>query len=177
MMKDHAVKLMLCFCALLTAVACQSDEPQVATVSPQDATSQALAAAILASSEPPLDFDQLQEELDSAEALWQSQNITKYRLEVTYREPESNTQNLTLLVEDGVVMQEKHTCIPLRTCILTDVDVQTFEMDTLFNTARQVISLQDHNTQITFNERLGFPNIVGYPEAVWIVQSVQPLDD
>ncbi|MEM7332487.1 MAG: DUF6174 domain-containing protein [Chloroflexota bacterium] len=161
---------------LIGLVACGAETAVVPTLSPQEATSQALTAAILASSEPPLNFDQLNQEINEAEALWTSQNLTTYRLAVSYREPNWNTQNLTLLIDDGAVIEEEHRCVPERDCNLLDVKIDDFEMYALFNIARRVVALEDSNTQITFNKRLGFPNAVVYSDATWIIQSVELVD-
>ena len=106
-----------------------------------------------------------------------SQNLITYRLEVSYREPNWNTQNFTLLIDDGTVIQEDHRCVPERSCILNDVTVSDFEMFKLFDIARRVVALEDPDTQITFNKRLGFPNAIVYSEATWIVQSVQLIEE
>ena len=156
---------------------CSEETAVIPTRTPQEATSQALTDAILASSEPPLDFEQLTQEISESEALWASQNLTTYRLEVSYREPNWNTQNFTLLIEDGVVTEEDHRCIPERTCVLQEVDLDAFEMHRLFDIAQEVVALEDENTHITFNKRLGFPNAIGYTEAVWIIQSVQVIEE
>ena len=162
---------------LIAIVACGEETAVIPTLSPQEATSQALTDAILASSEPPLNFDQLLQEIDEAEALWKSQDLTTYRLKVSYREPTWTTQNFTLLIEDGVVTEENHRCVPERNCTLYDVTVEDFEMLNLYSIAREIVALEDPNTQITFNKRLGFPNAIVYSEATWIVQTVETVEE
>ncbi len=177
-MVEHLNRLLIILLLVSVGlVACGTETAVEPTVDPKEATSQALTAAILASSEPPLDFEKLNREIEESEALWSSQNLTTYRLEVSYREPNWNTQNFTLLIEDGTVLQEDHRCVPERNCILNDVEISDFEMVNLFDIARRVVAIEDPDTQITFNKRLGFPNAIVYSEATWIVQSVQVIEE
>lgn len=145
-------------------------------VSGLDPTAAALATAIVASAEPPVSFEGLAQQLDDAEALWQSHNIRSYHVEVRHRQPGWNTQIIDLVVTDGVVTDVTQSCFPERDCILREVDPQMMTIEAIYGVARNVLTLQDPATQMTFNPTYGYPNLVGYEDASWVYGEFELLD-
>lgn len=143
------------------------DESETAVAGPE-ATANALATAIVASSEPPTNFDALATRLDEAEALWNSQGVTAYNVEVRHRRPTWNTQIIQISVENGQVVDVTHTCFPQQDCILKDVEPQELTIENIFGTARRILTLKDPETQMTFNPTYGYPNAVEYEDASWV---------
>jgi hypothetical protein len=166
------------FCLLLT-VACGSDgvQPTAESVSAQDMTARALTTAIAASAEPPFDASLLLAELETAVSLWHSQAIERYQITVRHRQATWNTQIFTITVENGTVVDNKHSCFPEQDCILQEVDPDTLTIEALFETAAAVIGFSDPETEITFNPSYGYPNALIYEEASWTLDSFKPLED
>lgn len=161
---------------LLLAVACGA-ETAVTPVSERDMTVNALTTAIAASAEPPFDPTVLQGNLATAVDLWNDQAITRYRVTVNHRQPTWDTQFVTITVEDGVVVDTSQTCYPQQNCVMRDVDPQTVTIESLLETAEFVLSLNDPETEMTFNKTYGYPNAIIYEDASWVVDGFTPLED
>lgn len=166
---------------LLLMVACGSATPAVETavtpLSEQDMTVSALTTAIAASAEPPFDPIALQENLDTAVALWNDQAVSNYQVTINHRQPTWDTQYITITVADGVVVDTNQICYPPQRCVLRQVDPQTLTIAALFETAEFVLSLNDPETEMTFNKTYGYPNAVIYEDASWVVNDFKPLED
>lgn len=163
-------------CGMLLFVACTpASEQEVNRAVPDtDATITALTAAVLAATDPPVDLLQLQQDLDQAEDLWRSQNITRYTIQVNHRQHNWDTQMLTITVENGQVVESTHTCYPQRSCIMRKLDAQNFTVENLFNVARSVIALGEVD-EITFNQTYGYANAVIYEDGPWTTSAFQVL--
>ncbi len=146
-------------------------------VSEQDMTANALITAIAASAQPPFDPTALQNDLETAVSLWNSHEIARYQVTVRHRQPTWSTQNITITVEDGVVIDSTHTCFPQQDCIMRDVDPQSVTIEALFETAENVLSLNDPETDMTFNQTYGYPNSIIYEDASWVTDGFQLLDE
>lgn len=146
-------------------------------VSEQDMTVNALTTAIAASAQPPFNPAVLLSELETAVALWNSQEIESYQITVRHRQPTWNTQNITITVEDGMVIDSTHTCFPQQECIMQDVDPETVTIEALFATAENVLTLNDPETDMTFNQTYGYPNSIIYEDASWVTDGFQLLED
>jgi hypothetical protein len=140
-------------------------------------TARALTTAIAASAEPPFDASLLRAELETAVTLWQSHSIERYQVTVRHGQSTWNTQIFTIIVENGTVIDSKHTCFPEKDCILQEVDPDSLTVEALFKTAEAVIALNDPETQLTFNQTYGYPNSLTYEEASWVLDSFALLDD
>lgn len=166
---------------LLLTVACGSATPEAETavtpLSEQDMTVNALTTAIAASAEPPFDPVALQDDLNTAVALWTNQAITNYQVTINHRQPTWDTQFITITVEDGQVVDISQTCYPEQNCILRDVDPQTLTIEALFKTAEFVLSLNDPEIEMTFNHTYGYPNAVIYEDASWVVNEFKLLEE
>lgn len=164
---------------LLLAAACgaetPADETAVPTFSEQDMTVSALTTAIAASAEPPFDPTALRENLATAVALWNDQAIANYQVTINHRQPTWDTQYITITVENDVVVDTSQTCYPEQNCILRDVEPQTLTIAALFDTAEFVLSLNDPEIEMTFNQTYGYPNAVIYEDASWVVNEFKPL--
>jgi hypothetical protein len=150
-----------------------TDEP----LSERDMTTSALTTAIAASAQPSFDPVALQNELETAVALWNSQEVTRYQITVRHRQPTWNTQNITITVEDGVVIDSTHTCFPEKNCIMKDVDPASVTIEALFETAENVLTLNDPETDMTFNRTYGYPNSIIYEDASWVTDGFQLLEE
>ncbi len=174
-------KIVVVCVVLLLAVACgaetSGDDTAVTPLSEQDMTVRALTTAIAASAEPPFDPTALQENLDTAVALWRDQAISHYQVTINHRQPTWDTQYITITVENGVVVDTSQTCYPQQRCVLREVDPQTLTIEALFETAEFVLGLNDPETEMTFNKTYGYPNAVIYEDASWVVNDFQPLED
>jgi hypothetical protein len=146
-------------------------------VSEQDMTASALITAIAASAQPLFDPAALQNELETAVALWNSQEATRYQVTVRHRQPTWNTQNITITVEDGVVIDSTHTCFPEQNCIMKNVDPASVTIEALFETAANVLTLNDPDTDMTFNQTYGYPNSIIYEDASWVTDGFQLLEE
>ncbi|MAT99258.1 MAG: hypothetical protein CL608_19135 [Anaerolineaceae bacterium] len=146
-------------------------------VSEQDMTVSALTTAIAASAQPSFDPAALRNELETAVALWNSQEIERYQITVRHRQPTWNTQNITITVEDGVVVDSTHTCFPEQNCIMKDVDPASVTIAALFDTAENVLTLNDPETDMTFNQTYGYPNSIIYEDASWVTDGFKLLED
>lgn len=146
-------------------------------VSERDMTANALTTAIAASAQPSFDPAALQNELNTAVSLWNSQGIDRYQVTVRHRQPTWNTQNITITVEDGVVTDSTHTCFPEQDCIMQDVDPASVTIEALFKTAENVLALNDPETDMTFNQTYGYPNSIIYEDASWVTDGFKLLDD
>ena len=157
---------------MITAVltTCQTENP--VEVPPQ-ATAEALATALFASAESPPDVQSLQTEIDTAQAIWNANNIQEYSIEVRHRRPNWDTQIVVLTVADGQVLESHHTCYPERTCMKRDVAPQEMVVENMFDVARQVISFSDLNPEFNFNETHGFPTYISYDDASWVLDSFE----
>jgi hypothetical protein len=80
-------------------------------------------------------------------------------------------------VEDGVVIDSTHTCFPEQDCIMQDVDPQTITVEALFETAANVLNLNDPETDMTFNQTYGYPNSIIYEDASWVTDGFKLLED
>lgn len=168
------------FLLLLLATACGGlDGAQVNNepLSEQDMTASALTTAIAASAQPAYDPVALRAELTSAVSLWDNQEIVRYQITVRHRQPTWNTQNITITVEDGVVIDSTHTCFPQQDCIMQDIDPETVTVEALFETAENIISLNDPETEVSFNQTYGYPNSIIYEDASWVTDGFKLLDD
>lgn len=146
-------------------------------VSEQDMTVNALTTAIAASAQPPFDPAALRNELETAVALWNSQEIERYQITVRHRQPTWSTQNITITVEDGVVVDSTHTCFPEQNCIMKDVDPASVTIAALFDTAENVLTLNDPETDMSFNPTYGYPNSIIYEDASWVTDGFKLLED
>ncbi len=146
-------------------------------LSERDMTASALTTAIAASAQPAFDPTALRNELETAVSLWNSQAINRYQITVRHRQPTWNTQNITITVEDGVVTDSTHSCFPEQDCIMKDVDPASVTIDALFETAENVLTLNDPETDMTFNQTYGYPNSIIYEDASWVTDGFKLLDD
>jgi hypothetical protein len=166
---------------LLLAGACRAEAPAsdtaVTPISEQDMTVNALTTAIAASAEPPFDPTALRENLATAVALWNDQEISNYQVTINHRQPTWDTQYITITVADDKVTDTSQTCFPAQNCILREVDPQTMTIEALFETAEFVLGLNDPETEMTFNKTYGYPNAVIYEDASWVVNEFKPLED
>jgi len=172
------------FLLLFLAIACggsdgaqSGNEANNEPVSEQDMTARALTTAIAASAQPPFDPAALQAELETAVSLWNSQDIKRYQITVRHRKPTWNTQNVTITVADGVVIDSSQTCFPQQDCIMQDIDPETMTVAALFETAANVINLNDPDTEMTFNQTYGYPNSIIYEDASWVTDGFKLLED
>ena len=145
-------------------------------VSEQDMTASALTTAIAASAQPPYDPAVLRAELETAVALWNSQQIERYQITVRHRQPTWNTQNLTITVENGAVIDINHTCFPEQDCIMQEIDPNTVTIEALFATAETVLDLNDPETELSFNQTYGYPNSIFYEDASWVTDGFRLLE-
>ncbi len=145
-------------------------------VSPPEATTAVLSTAGAAGAESPVNFQSLQAEIESAEALWTSQNIQKYHIEVRHVRPNWNTQIIDIIVESGDVIEANQTCYPERTCVIQDVDPQNMTIENMFSIARQVVALTDLNPEANFNKTYGFPTYVSYDDASWVLNGFKLIE-
>ena len=157
---------------MITAVltTCQTE---TSIEDPTQATAEALATALFASVESPTDVQSLQTAIDTAQVIWNANNIQKYSIEVRHRRPNWDTQIVVLTVADGVVLESNHTCYPERTCMKHDVEPQELVVENMFDVARQVISFSDLNPEFNFNESHGFPTYISYDDASWVLDSFE----
>lgn len=172
------MRWVLCgLCFVLFMVSCSGSQAGVVdtAVPSSQATSNALSTAIVASAEPPIDLAALQNDLQEAESRWQSQNIVRYSINVSYGQPHISTQKLSLTVENGQVVDSKHTCYPQTNCTLQQIDPQEYTVKNLFNAAHNVIALGEVE-DMTFNQTYGYPNAIIYEDAFWTTDSFQVLD-
>jgi len=153
------------------------NEANSAPLSEQDMTASALTTAIAASAQPSFDPAALRHELETAVSLWNSQEIKRYQITVRHRQPTWNTQNLTITVENGEVIDTAHTCFPEQNCIMKDVNPASVTIEALFATAENVLTLNDPETDMTFNQTYGYPNSISYEDASWVTDGFKLLDD
>jgi len=172
------------FLLLFVAAACggsdgaqTGNEANGETLSGQDMTASALTTAIAASAQPAFDPTALQTELETAVSLWNSQEIKRYQITVRHRLPTWNTQNLTITVEGGVVIDSMHTCFPEQNCIMQNVDPESVTIEALFEAAANILNLNDPETEMTFNQKYGYPNAIIYEDASWVTDSFKLLED
>jgi len=173
--------LFLLFVTLMVVCGCGKGSSESTTAvtpeSPAEATALALATQIMdtAASHEAADFTpQLQE----AQRTWAKHNIDDYTFVVWYSQPNWNTQVLNITVIDGVVTDSSHTCIPVRTCIMRDVDPTQFTIDKLLVVAENVnnLGLPATDVSLTFSQEYGYPTFIGYPDAFFNPSSFQPID-
>lgn len=173
--------VLVVYVLLFVATACGAETPAAETavtpLSEQDMTVSALTTAIAASAEPPFDPTALRENLAAAVALWNEQAFSNYQVTVNHRQPSWDTQYITITVADGTVTDTSQTCFPEQNCILREVNPQTLTIEALFQTAESVLSLNDPETEITFNKTYGYPNAVIYEDASWVVNEFKPLEN
>lgn len=166
-----------CF-VILTAVllGCRTYDSVIGgetAVTPINVTANALSTAIAASAEPPVDLQSLQAKIESAETLWHSQNIQNYRIEVRHVRPNWDTQIITIIVENGRVLEANHSCYPERTCMKRDVEPQDLVVANMFEVARQIVQFSDLHPEVTFNKTYGFPTYVSYDDASWVLDGFE----
>ncbi len=153
------------------------DEIVAEPVSEQDMTVSALTTAIAASAQPAYDPAVLRAELETAVANWESQEINRYQITVRHRQPTWSTQIITITVEDGMVVDSNHTCFPEQDCIMQEIDPQTVTIAALFETAENVLDLNDPETEISFNPTYGYPNAIIYEDASWVTDTFRIIED
>jgi hypothetical protein len=170
--------LLLFFVAACGSGGAESEEAvEAEPVSEQDMTVSALTTAIAASAQPAFDPSALRNDLETAFALWNSQGSKHYQITVSHRQPTWSTQYITIIVEDGVVTDSTHTCFPEQNCIMKDVDPASVTIDALFETAENVLTLNDPATDMTFNQTYGYPNAIVYEDASWVTDGFKLLED
>ena len=172
-------KNLLIILLLLLPSACGGEpaaDETAATAPPINATARALSTAIAASAEPPRDLTAIAQQIDAAEARWQEQGITRYSVEVRFRQPTWNTQIIQMTVADGVVVESEHSCFPQQDCIMQDVDPQTMTIAAMFDVAREIIALENDELAISFNENIGYPLGISYDDGSWVYGSFEQLE-
>ena len=57
------------------------------------------------------------------------------------------------------------------------LDPASVTIDALFKTAENVLTLNDPETDMTFNQTYGYPNSIIYEDASWVTDDFKLLDD
>lgn len=154
----------------------ESDAGERSTAVPmQEATPAAMIAQVLVEVTPTIDAPSLTQRLDDAVALWQSHHIIRYTVVINYARDNGSTQYLTLVVENGQVMEAGQTCYPERDCTLEKLNPEEFTIERLFEIARTLIE-QGNITDVTYNPTYGYPNAVVHEDVFWATNGFQVLD-
>jgi hypothetical protein len=139
--------------------------------------------------------DRLLAEIDAAEARWQAQDITDYRI-VVRSASAWHSQTDTITVQDGIVTEHSASCGASllesdNTCEVESIDPQTHTVEGLFDEARELVNraasgesfaYQLGGLSFEFDPVYGYPNrVASSPPGVydadwaWIVEGFEVL--
>ncbi len=108
-------------------------------------------------------------ELAAAEALWESQNIDHYRIEILDVRSIWHAQTNVVIVQDGVAADAGASCIPAPMeggeCAVQPFDPDQYTIPALFDTTRkQFAGDQALWTHIRFDETYGYPAEISFDD-------------
>jgi hypothetical protein len=108
-------------------------------------------------------------EINAAEARWQAQGITDYRIAVRFISV-WRIQTDTLTVRDGLVTEHSALCatslIPISDdCVIESIDPQAYTVEGLFARARNLVSRGINRGSIE-GLSLRFDPVYGYPASI-----------
>lgn len=101
-------------------------------------------------------------EVAAARRLWENQGVTSYVWKMHYNTPEApGTQDVTITVENGQVLELKHDCSPAAICLRLRLDsLEFFTVEGVFDQLDQLAAESFPLAIIRFDAEYGFPQLI-----------------
>ena len=172
----------------LSACQTEADTPTETATPDPVATMQAALQATAAVSEADrsVELARWSEELDAAENLWASANVSKYALTVLYvNSGQQILQSHTIKVENGAIIEQSAACSEQQQdCIINEIDLENITVPGLFGMARNAINndeISDTGAEFNFDPQYGVPEWIvlktkGEFPWYWHVESFEVLE-